>query len=98
MSREGGRESGLGSVEWALATIATVLAEGTPSRITPMCELAEAAGTIVGALRGAGTDLVLLPSGVWDLRFLSEAEGLDFAREAAATLFERLHVRIVWKG
>jgi len=41
-----------GSMEWAVATIATSLAVGTPTRVVPAGELEDAACAIVGALRG----------------------------------------------
>ena len=85
-----------GSIEWAVATIATSLAVGTPTRIVSAAELEDAVGVIVGALREAGRDRVLMPTGVWDLVALAEGEGLTFAREAVAQLFDRLRVSIVW--
>jgi hypothetical protein len=84
-----------GSIEWAVATIATSLAAGTPTRAVPSSELEDAAHAIVGALREADLDQVLMPTGVWDLEALTEEEALVFAREAVAQLFERLRVKIV---
>ena len=85
-----------GSIEWAVATIATSLAVGTPTRVIPAGELEDAACAIVGALREAGSDRVLMPTGVWDLAALAEGEALTFARDAVTQLFDRLRVRIVW--
>jgi hypothetical protein len=85
-----------GSIEWAVATIATSLAVGTPTRVVPASELEDAAGAIVEALRDAGLDRVLMPTGVWDLAALGEGEGLEFARQAVAQLFGRLRVSVVW--
>ena len=85
-----------GSIEWAVATIAASLAEGTPTRVIPRWELENAARAIVVAMRGANLDLVLMPTGVWDLEALTEEEELVFAREAVAQLFERLRMKIVW--
>jgi hypothetical protein len=77
-----------GSIEWAVATIATSLAVGTPTRVVSPGELEDAAGVIVGALREAGQDRVLMPTGVWNLVALAEGEELVFAREAVARLFD----------
>lgn len=85
-----------GSIEWAVATIAASLAVGTPTRVVSAGELEDAAGVIVGALRGAGQDRVLIPTGVWDLVALAEGEALMFAREVVAQLFDRLRVSVVW--
>jgi hypothetical protein len=85
-----------GSIDWAVATIATSMAVGTPVRVIPAGELEDAACAIVGALREAGIDRVLMPMGVWDLAALFEGEALKFAREAVGQLFDRLHVSIVW--
>ena len=85
-----------GSIEWAMATIATSLAVGTPARVIPAGDLEDAARAIVGALREAGQDRVLMPTGVWDLAALAEGEALKFAREAIAQLFDRLHVSVMW--
>lgn len=85
-----------GSIEWAVATIAKSLAVGTPTRVVPAAELEDAACAIVDALREAGLDRVLMPTGVWDLAALCEGEALEFTREAVAQLFDRLRVRIVW--
>jgi len=84
------------SIEWAVATIATSLALGTPTRVVPVGELEDAACAIVGALREADLDHVLMPTGVWDLAALAEGEALEFAREAVAQLFDRLRVSVVW--
>ena len=51
---------------------------------------------IVDALREAGPDRVLMPTGVWDLAALAEGEALMFAREVVAQLFDRLRVSVVW--
>lgn len=85
-----------GSIEWAVATIATSLADGTPTRVIPRCELENAARAIVVALREANLDQVLMPTGVWDLEALTDEEELVFVREAVAQLFEGLRVNIVW--
>lgn len=85
-----------GSIEWAVATIATSLAEGTPARVVSARQLEDAAGVIVGALREAGQGLVLMSTGVWDLAALAEGEASTFAREVVAQLFDRLRVSIVW--
>ena len=85
-----------GSIEWAVATIATSLAVGTPKRVASAEELEDAADVIVGALRDAGHDCVLMPTGVWDLVALAEGEALTFVREAVAQLFDRLRVSAVW--
>jgi hypothetical protein len=71
-----------GSIEWAVATIAASLADGTPTRVIPRCELEDAARAIVVSLREANLDRVLVPTGVWDLQALTEKEELIFAREA----------------
>jgi len=86
------------SIESAVATMATCLAVGTPAHVVPAGELEDAACAIVDALRDAGLDRVLMPTGVWDLEALTEKEELVFAREAVAQLFERLHVNIVWES
>jgi hypothetical protein len=83
-------------IEWAVATIATSLADGTPTRVVPTSELEDAARAIVGAFREADLDRVLMPTGVWDLSALAEGEKLAFARDVVAQLFERLRVTIVW--
>ena len=84
------------SIERAMGTIATSLAVGTPTRVVSAEELEDAADVIVGALREAGEDRVLMSTGVWDLVALAEGEALMFAREVVAQLFDRLHVSIVW--
>lgn len=94
---KGGKKEGEpGSIEWAVATIATSLAVGTPARVVPAGELEDAACAVVGALREAGLDRVLMPTGVWDLLALAEGETLKFARETVAQLFDRSRVSIVW--
>jgi hypothetical protein len=85
-----------GAIEWAVVTIAASLADGTPTRVIPSSELEDAACAIVGVLREAGLDQVLVPTGVWDLAALAEGEELGFAQEMVAQLFERLRVTIVW--
>jgi hypothetical protein len=85
-----------GPIEWAVATIATSLAVGQPTRIVSAGELEDAAGVIVDALCEAGQDRVLMSTGVWDLAALAEGEALKFAREAVAQLLDRLGVSIVW--
>jgi hypothetical protein len=85
-----------GSIEWAVATIATSVAVGKPTRVVPAGDLEDAARVIVGALREAGVDRVLVPLGVWNLAALAEGEAVKFARETVAELFERLRVAIVW--
>lgn len=81
-----------------MATIATSLAVGTPTRVVSAEELEDAAEIIVGALREAGVDHVLMPTGVWDLVALAEGEALMFARGVVARLFDRLRVSIVWNS
>jgi hypothetical protein len=85
-----------GPIEWAVATIATSLAVGTPTRVVSAEELEDAADVIVGALREAGQDRVLMSTGVWDLVALAEGEAATFAREVVAQLFDRLRVSIAW--
>jgi len=85
-----------GSIEWAVATIATSLAVGTPTRVVSAEELEVAAEVIVRALREAGQDRVLVSTGVWDLVALAEGEAATFAREVVAQLFDRLRVSVVW--
>jgi hypothetical protein len=85
-----------GSIEWAVATIATALALGMPTRVVSAEELEDAADVIVGALREGGQDHVLMSTGVWDLVSLTHGEAATFAREVVAQLFDRLRVSIVW--
>jgi hypothetical protein len=85
-----------GPIECVVTTIATSLAVGQPTRIVSAGELEDAAGVIVGAHREAGQNRVLTSTGVWDLGALAEREGLAFAREAVAQLFDCLRVSIVW--
>jgi hypothetical protein len=85
-----------GSFEWAFATIASSLAEGTPSRVVSKSELEDAAGAFTQTFREAGHECVLLTSGVWDLSSLAEGEELTFSREAVASLFDRNGLRVVW--
>ena len=85
-----------GSIDWAVATIATSLAVGTPTRVVSAEELEVAAEVIVRALREAGQDRVLVSTGVWDLVALAEGEAATFAREVVAQLFDRLRVSVVW--
>lgn len=81
----------------AVEIVASTLAEGTPTRHISGGELDEAAAVIVEALRAFGHDVVIQPSGVWDLGSLSPGEPLRFAQEALATVFERAGVKVEWE-
>ena len=80
----------------AVAIVASTLAEGAPTRHISKGELDEAAAVIVGTLRALGHDVVIQPSGVWDLGSLSPGEALRFTQEALATVFARAGVKLEW--
>ena len=98
MSRDGeSTDPRLDPVASAVAIVASTLAQGTPTRHISGDELDEAAAVIVETLRALGHDVLIQPSGVWDLGSLSPGEAHRFAQEALATMLECAGVKLEWE-
>lgn len=85
------------SIEWALATVASTLATGSPRRLVSRDEVEEAVVMIVVGFRELGHEVILLPGGVWDLTSLAEGEDLAFARAVMLTILEHHKLEVVWE-